>query len=94
MQYNQINPELMQLVADYVVEQGLPVRCRPLWIARDLADDHGEDHLDRLRTTQTLKTSVQLCLQALGYVSEGVGGDRVWIREDHLLRQGAPGALA
>ena len=94
MQYNQINPELMQLVADYVVEQGLPVRCRPLWIARDLEDTHGAAALDRLRSTQTLKTSVQLCLGALGYVSEGVGGDRVWIREDHLLRQGAPGALA
>ncbi|HKM25345.1 MAG TPA: hypothetical protein VJY40_06880 [Corynebacterium sp.] len=82
MQYYQINPELMQLVADYVIARGLPVRCRPLWIARDLEDKYGAAAMDRLQSTQTLKTSVQLCLGALGYVSEGVGGDRVWIRED------------
>ena len=90
MQYYQINPELMQLVADYVIAAGLPVRCRPLWIARDLEDTHGAAALDRLRSTQTLKTSVQLCLGALGYVSEGVGGDRVWIREDRLRQAAAP----
>ena len=89
MQYYQINPELMQLVADYVIAAGLPVRCRPLWIARDLEDAHGAAALDRLRSTQTLKTSVQLCLKELGYVSEGVGGDRVWIREDRLQQAAA-----
>ena len=89
MQYYQINPELMQLVADYVIARGLPVRCRPLWIARDLEDKHGTAALDRLRSTQTLKTSVQLCLKELGYVSEGVGGDRVWIREDRLQQAAA-----
>jgi len=93
MQYYQINPELMQLVADYVIAAGLPVRCRPLWIARDLEDTHGAAALDRLRSTQTLKTSVQLCLGALGYVSEGVGGDRVWIREDRLRQAAAPVAM-
>ena len=35
MQYYQINPDLMRLVADYVIAAGFPVRCRPLWIARD-----------------------------------------------------------
>jgi hypothetical protein len=90
MQYCQINPDLMQLVANYVIAAGLPVRCRPLWIARDLEDKHGTAALDRLRSTQTLKTSVQLCLKELGYVSEGVGGDRVWIREDCLQRPAAP----
>ncbi len=89
MQYYQINPELMQLVADYVIARGLPVRCRPLWIARDLEDKYGAAAMDRLRSTQTLKTSVQLCLGALGYVSEGVGGDRVWIREDRLRQSAA-----
>lgn len=90
MQYKQINQELMQLVADHVITRGLPVRCRPIWIARDLADEHGEEHLNRLRSTQTIKTSIQLCLEALGYVSEGVAGDRVWIREDCLKRPAAP----
>lgn len=90
MQYTQVNPDLMHLVADYVIGQGLPVRCRPIWIARDLADEHGEEHLNRLRSTQTIKTSIQLCLEALGYVSEGVAGDRVWIREDRLQRPAAP----
>lgn len=90
MQYKQINQELMQLVADHVITRGLPVRCRPIWIARDLADEHGEEHLNRLRSTQTIKTSIQLCLEALGYVSEGVAGDRVWIREDCLQRPAAP----
>lgn len=90
MQYYQINSELMQLVADYVIARGLPVRCRPLWIARDLEETHGAETLERLRSTQTLKTSVQLCLGALGYVSEGVGGDRVWIREDRLRQVAAP----
>lgn len=85
MQSLQINPDLMQLVADYVFANGLPTRCRPLWIAHDLEDEHGKDRLARLKSTQTLKTSVQLCLAALGYVSEGVAGDRVWIREDRLL---------
>ena len=70
----------MQLVADYVFANGLPVRCRPLWIARDLEDEHGKDRLSELKSTQTLKTSVQLC-----YVNEGVGGGKVWIREDCLL---------
>lgn len=93
MQYNQINPELMELVADYVIARGLPVRCRPLWIARDLEDDHGRETIARLRSTTTLKTSIQLCLQALGYVSEGVGGDRVWIREDRLQRAATPVAV-
>lgn len=74
----------MRLVTDYVYSNGIPVRCRPLWIARDLEDAHGKDRVARLRCTQTLKTSVQLCLAALGYVSEGVSGDRVWIREDCL----------
>jgi hypothetical protein len=90
MQYYQINSELMQLVADYVIARGLPVRCRPLWIARDLEETHGAETLERLRSTQTLKTSVQLCLGALGYVSEGVGGDRVWIREDRIRQSAAP----
>ena len=90
MQYYQINPELMQLVADYVIARGLPVRCRPLWIARDLEETHGAATLERLRCTQTIKTSVQLCLGALGYVSEGVGGDRVWIREDRIRQSAAP----
>ena len=90
MQYNQINPDLMQLVADYVITRGLPVRCRPLWIARDLEDKYGVEPLARLKSTQTLKTSIQLCLEALGYVSEGVAGDRVWIREDCLQRPAAP----
>jgi hypothetical protein len=90
MQYKQINQELMQLVADHVITRGLPVRCRPIWIARDLADEHGEEHLNRLRSTQTIKTSIQLCLEALGYVSEGVGGDRVWIREDRIRQSAAP----
>ncbi len=89
MQYCQINPDLMQLVANYVIAAGFPVRCRPLWIARDLEDKHGTAALDRLRSTQTLKTSVQLCLKELGYVSEGVGGDRVWIREDRLQQAAA-----
>lgn len=90
MQYYQINSELMQLVADYVIARGLPVRCRPLWIARDLEETHGAETLARLKSTQTLKTSIQLCLGALGYVSEGVGGDRVWIREDRLRQVAAP----
>lgn len=90
MQYYQINSELMQLVADYVIAAGLPVRCRPLWIARDLEDKYGVEPLARLKSTQTLKTSIQLCLGALGYVSEGVGGDRVWIREDRLRQVAAP----
>lgn len=89
MQYYQINPDLMRLVADYVIAAGLPARCRPLWIARDLEDEYGAAAMDRLRSTQTLKTSVQLCLKALGYVSEGVGGDRVWIREDRLQQAAA-----
>lgn len=89
MQYYQINPDLMRLVADYVIAAGLPARCRPLWIARDLEDEYGAAAMDRLRSTQTLKTSVQLCLKALGYVSEGVAGDRVWIREDRLQQNAA-----
>lgn len=86
MAYPVIHPDLMQLVAEYMIAHDLPVRCRPLWIARDLEDEYGKDAVAVLRSTQTLKTSIQLCLAALGYVSEGLPGDRVWIREDRLLR--------
>lgn len=75
----------MGLVSDYVVSRGIPVRCRPLWIARDLEDEYGKEHLEQFRSTPTIKTSIQLCLGAMGYVNEGVGGSRVWIREDHLI---------
>jgi hypothetical protein len=80
--YGQINRELYRLTADYIREHDNPVLLRPHWIALDLADEHGEQRMDRLRTTQTLKTSIELCLEQMGYRSEGTPGNKVWRKQE------------
>ncbi|MFA5622220.1 MAG: hypothetical protein WC948_05925 [Thermovirgaceae bacterium] len=84
------NRELFRLVHAYVQDMGCPLRARPHWIAKDLEDEHGKAYMDTLRTTQTLKSSVELCLKELGYIDEGICGGKVWIQEEQMLRPPAP----
>lgn len=87
--YRSVDPELLKLVEEYIREMGRngehPTRVRSHWITMDLVDKYGSQYLDSLRTTPTLKASVELCLRKLGYVDEGICGSKVWIKKTELI---------
>lgn len=83
----QLNEELLAIVEDYLKGTPNPARVRSGWIAKDLVDRFGFYQMDVLRTTTTLKSSVEVCLRHLGYVDGGVAGAKLWVLSAPAARE-------